>query len=145
MVIGIVACSVGGMVMLGAGAPFYTGFAIPLAVFGMVQIMVGATVARRSDLQADELEKLLGESPAEFRELEQPRMAKVMRNFVRYKWAELVCILAGLALILLNPETTFSKGLGVGLFAQGVVLLVFDYFAEKRGREYAAFVNQQPA
>lgn len=145
MVIGIVACSVGGMVMLGAGAPFYTGFAIPLAVIGIIQLMVGATVARRSDLQADELEKLLGESPTEFRELEQPRMTKVMRNFVRYKWAELVCILAGLALILLNPVTTFSKGLGAGLFAQGIVLLVFDYFAEKRGREYAAFVNQQQA
>ncbi|HAD12148.1 MAG TPA: hypothetical protein DCF33_06885, partial [Saprospirales bacterium] len=41
--IGITACSVGGGVMLSAGAPFYTGLSVPLVVVGIVQIMTGAT------------------------------------------------------------------------------------------------------
>ncbi len=141
MAIGIAACAVGGGVLLSAGAPFYTGLSIPLVVIGIVQIMVGATVARRSDFQADDLEKLRADSPAEFRRLESARMEAVLRNFVRIKWVEVVFIVLGLAIILLNQELNFTKGLGVGMFAQGAIMLSFDFFAEKRGREYAAFVQ----
>lgn len=143
MAIGIAACAVGGGVLLSAGAPFYTGISIPLVVIGIVQIMVGATVARRSDFQADDLEKLWADSPAEFRKLESARMEAILRNFVRIKWLEVVFIVLGLAIILLNKEANFTKGLGAGLFAQGSIMLLFDYFAEKRGKEYAAFVSRQ--
>ncbi|MBN8680798.1 MAG: hypothetical protein J0M29_21415 [Chitinophagales bacterium] len=140
--IGVAACSVGGGVMLSAGAPFYTGLAIPLVVVGIIQIMVGATVARRSDFQAMDLEKLLDESPAEFRSLESPRMAAVLRNFIRLKWGEVAFITVGLAVILVNDNPTFPKGLGAGLFAQGLISLVFDFFAEKRAKVYANFINK---
>ncbi len=49
----------------------------------------------------------------------------------------------GLAIILLNQEVNFTKGLGAGLFAQGLFMLLFDYFAEKRGKAYAEFVLKQ--
>lgn len=143
LAIGIAACSVGGGVFLSTVTPFYTGLAIPLTLIGIVQMMVGANVARRSDLQADDLEKLLAESPAEFRQLEAPRMAAVLRNFVRIKWVEVAFIVVGLAIILVNPELNFTKGLGAGLFAQGSIMLLFDFFAEKRGKAYATFVNNQ--
>ncbi|MFN0177125.1 MAG: hypothetical protein ACKVU0_20960 [Saprospiraceae bacterium] len=143
MAIGIAACAIGGGVLLSAGAPFYTGLSIPLVVIGIVQIMVGATVARRSDFQADDLEKLRADSPAEFRKLESARMEAVLRNFVRIKWLEAGFIVLGLAIILLNKEVNFTKGLGAGLLAQGSIMLLFDFFAEKRGKEYAAFVNNQ--
>ncbi|MFN0034629.1 MAG: hypothetical protein ACKVUS_06155 [Saprospiraceae bacterium] len=143
LAIGIVACSVGGGVLLGAGAPFYTGLAIPLVLIGFAQIMVGATVARRSDLQAEDLEKLLADSPAEFCAQEAPRMAAVMRNFVLIKWVEIALIAVGLILIFLNQELNFPKGLGAGLFAQSALMLVFDFFAERRGWAYAAFVQNQ--
>lgn len=142
LTIGILACSVGGGVFLSAGAPFYTGLSIPLAVIGFVQIVVGATVARRSDLQAQELERLYTNDPTEFRHLESRRMEAVMRNFVRIKWVEVAFIVLGLAIILLNKEVNFTKGLGAGLFGQGLVMLIFDVFAEKRGRAYTAFVNK---
>lgn len=142
LTIGILACSIGGGVLLSAGSPFYTGLSIPLVLIGFVQIMVGATVARRSDRQAEDLEKLLADSPTEFREQEAPRMTAVMRNFVRIKWAEVAFIVVGLAIILLNEEVNFTKGLGAGLFAQGAIMLLFDYFAEKRGREYFEFVSK---
>ncbi|MFN0215418.1 MAG: hypothetical protein ACKVT2_14265 [Saprospiraceae bacterium] len=143
MAIGIVACSVGGGVLLSAGAPFYTGLSIPLVAIGFVEIMVGATVARRSDFQAEDLKKLYAESPAEFRKLESHRMEGVMRNFVRIKWIEIAFIVLGLAIILLNKEVNFTKGMGAGLFGQGFVMLIFDFFAEKRGRSYTAFVLNQ--
>lgn len=143
MAIGILACAIGGGVLLSAAAPFYTGISIPLTVIGFVQIMVGATVARRSDLQAEDLEKLFVESPADFRKLEGRRMQAVMFSFVRIKWVEVAFIVLGLAMMLLNPEAGFTKGLGTGLFAQGLIMLIFDYFAEKRGRAYAEFVNNE--
>lgn len=141
--IGIAACSVGGGVMLSAGAPFYTGLSIPLVLIGIVQIMTGATIARRSDLQARDLEQLLEESPDEFHSQETQRMEAVMRNFLRLKWAEAAFIVVGLAIILVNDTLSFTKGLGAGLFAQGVVSLVFDFFAEKRGKTYAAVVSRK--
>lgn len=143
LTIGLVASSIGGAIFLGAGAPFYTGLAIPLVLIGIVQVMVGTTVARRSDRQADDVEKLLRDSPREFREQEGTRMATVLRNFVVYKWVEITFITAGLVAILLNPETNFSKGLGAGLFAQGAIMLLFDFFAEKRAKAYAGFVQSQ--
>ncbi len=143
MAIGILACSVGGGVLLSAGAPFYTGLSIPLVAIGFLQIIAGATVARRSDFQADDLEKLLAASAAEFRELENPRMDTVMRKFVVLKWAEIALIAIGLVLILLNQALNFPKGLGAGLFMQALILLLFDFFAEKRGKKYAAFVQNQ--
>lgn len=142
LAIGIVAGSLGGGVLLSAGAPFYTGLAIPLVLIGMVQVMVGATLARRSDRQAEDLEKLRTDSPSEFRAAEAPRMAKVLRNFVMIKRIELALNAAGLLLILLNNDLNFSKGLGAGLFAQSAVMLVFDVLAERRGKAYAAFVDK---
>jgi len=143
MAIGIVACAIGGGVLLSAGPPFYTGISIPLVVIGFLEILVGAKVARRSDLQADDLEKLLAESPVEFQALESPRMAVILRNFILLKWVEIAFIAIGLVLILLNQENNFPKGLGTGLFAQGLFMLFFDLIAEKRGKKYTEFVNNQ--
>jgi hypothetical protein len=70
-------------------------------------------------------------------------MDAVLRNFVRLKWVEVAFIVVGLAIILVNDSLNFTKGLGAGLFAQGLVSLVFDFFAEKRGKAYAEFVNRQ--
>lgn len=140
LAIGILACSVGGAILLKAGAPFYTGLALPLVLVGIAQVIVGATLTRRSEAQATDLEKLLESSPSEFQQTEQPRMEKVMRSFLIFKWAEIAGAVTGLAMILLNSELNFSKGLGAGLLAQSLILFVFDYFAEKRGRAYLEFV-----
>lgn len=143
LAIGIFTCFLGGCFFLKPAAPFYIGMAIPLTLIGIVQMAVGATVARRGERQAEDLEKLLAEDPAEFSRQEMPRMAAVMRSFVLYRWVEIAIGAAGLMLILLNHEVGFWKGLGAGMFAQAVIMLVFDYFAEKRGRAYSTFVQRQ--
>ncbi len=140
--IGLVFCSFGSAFLLGAMPPFFTGLAVPMAGIGIVQVLVGATIARRSDFQAYDLQKLLGDDPEAFVEQEAPRMGKVMRSFVFYRWLEGALIVIGIALILLNKEMVFSKGLGVGLCGQGIIMLVFDYYAEKRAEKYVSFIER---
>jgi hypothetical protein len=142
LALGILNCAVGSALLLGVRPPFYTGLALPLLLIGAIQMAVGVVVGRRSDRQAEDLERLLAESPAEFRQWESARMAKVMRSFGLYKWVEIVFVAVGLALILLNPTANFPKGLGAGMLYQGALMFVFDYFAEKRGRAYADFVEK---
>jgi 4-amino-4-deoxy-L-arabinose transferase-like glycosyltransferase len=62
-----------------------------------------------------------------------------MKNFVIYRWVEIVFILTGLLLIFLfksNPDKTFWYGFGVALAMQAVIMLGADYFAEQRGKIY---------
>lgn len=142
LAIGILACWVGAALFMEAAAPFYIGLAIPLLAVGILQIIVGTTVTRRTDQQLDDLERLLEESPDQFGSTEAPRMAKVMHNFVIIRWVEIAFIVIGALLFAWQRELFFSKGLGLGLFGQGIIMLLADYFAEKRGRTYQAFIEQ---
>lgn len=139
--IGLVACTCGFYFLIGAMPPFYTGLAIPLVILGIIQVVTGAFIARRSDMQAYDLQKMLGEDPDEFVSLESPRMGKVMRNFVLLRWVEGAIIVVGIALVLFSTGLVFTMGLGLGLCFEGIMMLVFDYFAEKRGEKYATFVD----
>lgn len=142
LAIGLVACTLGFSFLIGALAPFYTGLALPLVLLGIVQVVAGGSVARRSDFQAYELQKLLGNDPEELVAQELPRMGKVMRNFVWLRWVEGVFIVLGIALMLFNPGLVFGMGLGLGLCVQGALMLVFDYYAERRALKYANFLHE---
>jgi membrane-bound ClpP family serine protease len=82
----------------------------------------------------------MGMEPVNFvKQTELPRMEKVMKNFVVYRWMEIAFIIAGLVLIFLfrlNPDRSFWYGLGIALAIQGALMLGADYFAEKRGEVY---------
>lgn len=139
--VGIFTCFLAGCVFLRAAPPFYTGIAIPLILVGIVQMAIGSAIARRTDRQADDLEKLLDEDPAEFGKQESQRMAAVLRKFRIYLGVETGIAATGLALILLNGDANFGKGLGAGMLAQALIMLIFHFFAQKRGQDYAAFVG----
>jgi len=140
--IGILLAAIGGSMLLKAAAPFYTGMALPFLVIGILQIMVGATLTRRSDLQALDLAQLQQESPDEFHEQETARITRVMQNFTRIKWVEIGLLLIGGWAIWANTVANFPKGLGVGLCIQALIMLIFDFFAEKRSKAYRTFVLQ---
>jgi len=141
LALGLLACSVASGFFISAQPPFYMGLALPLAAIGVYEVIVGTNLARSSDFQAFDLQKLLSSDLKAFVQLEAPRMEKVMGNFRVFKWGEIVFIIIGLTLFFLNKEPVFSKGLGAGLFTQAAIMLVFDFFAEKRGAEYTAFVQ----
>lgn len=119
---------------------FFKGAAIPLLAIGLIQLVVGYTVYSRTDKQKTDVAYNLGMEPFNYvKQTEQPRMKTVMKNFVIYRWVEIVFIITGLVLIFLfksNPDRSFWYGFGLALAIQAIIMLGADYFAEKRGKIY---------
>ncbi len=119
---------------------FYKGAAIPLAAIGIIQCIVGYTVFARSDKQIVDIAYNIGMDPTSFAKQEElPRMETVMKNFVIYRYVEILLTLVGLGFFLffLNDETKmFWKGIGLTLAIQALLMLGADYVAEKRGNVY---------
>ena len=72
---------------------------------------------------------------------EIPRMHKVMQNFVIYRYAEIAMILLGILVYFVFAKFEFWSGLGLALFIQASILLILDYFAERRGFVYLKYLN----
>ena len=127
---------------------FYKGVAIPLLLIGLLLGIVGFTVYNRSD--ADRIRNVYAydANPSELKMKELPRMQAVMKNFVIYRWVEIVLAITGIVLFVYfrsNPAQIFWKGVGLTLAIMALLALTADYFAEVRGRIYIngieSFVN----
>jgi drug/metabolite transporter (DMT)-like permease len=120
---------------------FCKGAAVPLVVIGIIQFSVGFTIYKRSD--ADRIRNVYSfdMDPGELEQRELPRMEKVIKNFVIYRWCEVGLILIGILLILmfrLNTGKSFFFGMGIALVLQAFLMLGADYFAERRAHEYTS-------
>ncbi len=119
---------------------FFKGAAIPLLAIGFIQIVVGYSVYSRTDKQKANIAYNIGMEPVAYvKQTEQPRMKRVMKNFIIYRWVKIAFIITGLVLIFLyrsNPDKTFWYAFGVALAIQAVIMLGSDYFAEQRGKKY---------
>jgi uncharacterized membrane protein HdeD (DUF308 family) len=124
---------------------FFKGAAIPLLLIGLIQCMVGYSVWARSDKQRIDVAYKMGMEPVGFVKNEElPRMQKVNKSFVIYRYTEIALIIAGIALIIFfrnNPERVFWYGLGVTLAIQAAIMLGADYFAEQRALNYTKQVE----
>jgi hypothetical protein len=70
---------------------------------------------------------------------EVPRMEKVMKNFVVYRYTEIGLLLGGVLLFIFfrsNPERQLWMGIGAGLALQAAIMLLADGLAERRGHTY---------
>lgn len=117
----------------------YKGAAVPLLLVGLLLGVVGYTVYMRSD--SDRIRNVYAYdlNPTELKEKEIPRMQKVMKSFVIYRYTEITLAVIGLLLFFYfrdNQAQQFWSGLGIGLFCMALLALGADYFAEKRGHEY---------
>ncbi len=118
---------------------FYRGAAIPLLLIGIIQIAVGYTVYKRSD--GDRIRNVYAYdmNPGQLKNEELPRMQTVNKNFVIFRWIEIVLILLGAGLMFYfrnNPVNNFWYGLGITLTMQATLMLGADYFAEQRALGY---------
>lgn len=118
---------------------FFKGAAIPLLLVGLLLGVVGFTVYKRSD--ADRIRNVYAYdlNPSELKQKEIPRMQTVMKNFVIYRWVEIILAIAGVTLFFYyknNIELQFWKGFGLSLTIMALIALSADYFAEKRGDVY---------
>jgi uncharacterized membrane protein HdeD (DUF308 family) len=123
---------------------FYRGFAVPVILIGIIQIVVGSTVYFRTDTQINSLETLYQQDKAAFSKAETPRMYTVMKSFLLYKKVEVAFVVIGLLLIFFAPTSEFWLGIGVGMLLQGALMLTADIFAERRGKEYIQLFEVPP-
>ena len=118
---------------------FYKGAAIPLIAIGLLLSIIGYTVYKRSDGDRKNNVYAYDMNPSQLRDQELPRMKKVMKNFVLYRYVEIILALTGLFLFLYfrnDAANSFWKGFGIALGIMAIVAIFADYFAEKRGSIY---------
>ena len=129
---------------------FYKGAAIPLLLFGLLLSIVGYTVYKRSD--ADRVRNVYAYdlNPSELKQKEIPRMQTVMKNFIVYRYVEILLALVGIGLFFYfknNDARQLWKGFGLTLTIIALLALIADYFAAQRGEVYSkglqSFIEQK--
>lgn len=120
----------------------YAGVAYPFVGVAIIQFAVGFTVYSRTAGQLATLRGLFASDRARFAAEEGRRMAGVMRNFSVYKAIELTLLGAGIAGLFAFRGNQMWYAVSLGLVIQCIVMLGFDFFAERRGIEYSRFVDR---
>jgi hypothetical protein len=114
---------------------FAWGLAVPLVVFGLFAIGVGAAVGLRTAGQVAAIESGFQDNPGAMVADELPRMQKVNDNWPLYigMWTTLVVV--GLALRF-GLTADWAHGVGPAIILIGAVGFLIDGFAERRARPY---------
>ncbi len=120
---------------------FFSGISLALMMIAAIQLFVGSTVYFRSSKDITRVTTFIENDRGKIQSEEIPRMKIVMKNFVIYRYVEMALTILGIILFFFFPSQTFWKGVGVGLFIQSILMLSFDYFAEKRGTEYLQYLT----
>ena len=123
--------------------PRYRAIAYPLVAIAVIQLAVGGAVFARTDAQVVALAEQRRTAPAEFRAAERARMAKVMASFQVYKAIEIAILVVGLGLLPFLRTRAALAAIGLGCLLQGGAMLVFDLFAEARGRTYVEALSRE--
>lgn len=121
--------------------PFYSGMAYPLLMIAFIQIMVGSSVYWRSPKDIVRVTEMVQNNQARISTEEIPRMKVVMKNFVIYRWIEIILIAIGIALFIFAAPQTMLRGIGLGLSLQASIMLLLDFFAESRGKIYLEYLR----
>lgn len=119
---------------------FWKGASIPLILIAVIQIIVGYTVYARSDKQRTDIAYAFDMDPSKLQNEELPRMEEVNKNFVTYRWIEIILFVAGTTLALVyktNPDKQLIVGIGVALAIEAALMFVADFIAEKRAYNYS--------
>jgi len=115
------------------------GAAVPLSVIGLLHLIVGGSIARRTDGQIKDVLELRKSDPQNFKSNEITRMDKVLSDFKKYRSISQVLFIIGVILVVLGVTHYLNRywtGVGVGMIAQGAASLFLDLYAELRGKEY---------
>ena len=117
------------------GSP-YRGMGYPLVAIALIQIFVGGTVYFRTDAQMLGLHKQLASEPRVYVTAETPRMEKVQKSFVVYRWVEIALLALGVLGFFLLRDRQTLWAVSLGLMLQSALMLALDFFAERRAEVY---------
>jgi hypothetical protein len=114
---------------------FAWGLAVPLVLFGVFAIGIGAAVGLRTAGQVADIEAGFRSDPGAMVADELPRMQKVNDNWPIYigMWTALVLIGLGLRFGL---KADWAHGVGPAIILIGALGFLIDGFAERRARPY---------
>lgn len=123
---------------------WYKGFAIPFLLVGLLHLVVGYTVYKRCDAERKRNVYAYDMNPGELKTKEILRMEKVNKNFVIYRYIEIVLLLAGVGLFFYfrnNADKAFWAALAMGLAIEAAITLGADFIAEKRAHQYTSGIQ----
>lgn len=120
---------------------FHNGIAVPLLLFGFVQISVGSVVYFRNDYKVKRLIEQYERQPEKMIGDEIKRAKTVINNFSYYRSVEMLLTITGILLIQFS-SSQFWAGLGTGLLGQSAIMIVFDVFAARRTAIYLEYLQR---
>jgi hypothetical protein len=135
--IGVALLAFAGVTLRAERGGFAWGLAIPLVLFGLVAIGVGAAVGLRTPGQVAEIEARFQSDPAAMVAAELPRMRKVNDNWPIYLGTYAALVVIGLALRI-GLRADWAHGVGPAIVLIGAFGFLIDGFAERRARPYTA-------
>ena len=124
-----------------AKTSFMKAMAIPFLLVAALELIVGLTLVYRSPKDIVRVETYLSDKNEMIQKEEIPRMEKVMRNFIIFRFTEITLIIIGIILMYGARQNSLWNGIGVGLFIQSSTVLLLDFFAERRGEVYLAYLR----
>jgi hypothetical protein len=136
LIIGLLAIGVAVGLLLVYKSSFYKGFALPLMLIGIIQSVIGYTVYSKSDKQRTDIVYKMDMNPGAIGKAEVPRMEKVMKRFIIYRYAEIILLAAGAGLFVYfrKNEQQFWGGIGIALTLQAGLLLLADGLRKTAGK-----------
>jgi len=120
---------------------FFNGLAWPLLFVAFIQLSVGSYIYYRTPQDLDRVMTFASTNPKNLKNVEIPRMEKVVQKFKLYKYIELGLIVLGLIVFFIGSAGSFWKGFGMGMVFQGGLMLLADYIASTRGQVYLDFLK----
>jgi hypothetical protein len=141
LVLGIVGLVISSYLFSLKVSSYWKGFAIPFIMVSVLEIIVGISLIYRSPKDIIRVEDYIKNKHLNIKTEEIPRMEKVMKNFVVYRYVEIALIFIGAILYFAFSKSDFWRGLGLGLLIQASIVLTLDYFAERRGFIYLEYLN----
>lgn len=120
---------------------FLKGIAIPIVIVSILEIIVGVTIISRSPKDIERVQGYVSFNIEMIEKVEIPRMEKVMNNFVIFRYVEITLIIIGIIIMYSFKQNLLLNGIGLGLFTQSSVVLILDFFAERRGEIYLNYLR----
>ncbi len=140
-VIGLLACLLSVFCLGVSENSFLHGISYAFISIGAVQIVVGATIYLRSDIDTVRVNHYIERDQKSITDDEIPRMTLLIRDLLLYRQVEIVVSVLGLILFVSFSTKDITSGIGLGLAIQSSVMLFWDIMSEKRASEYLKYLN----